>query len=529
MGYMFYGCKQLSSLNLKNFNAIKVIYMDFMFYDCSELTSLTLSNFNTSKVVNMDFMFCGCSGLSSLILSNFDTSKVTNMEGMFYGCTGLFSLNLYNFDTSKVTNMRNMFCSCYQLYSLNLNNFDTSNVVNMDSMFYGCSQLSSLNLKSFDTSKVTDMSYMFDDCSQLSSLNLKSFDTSEVTDMRNMFAYCSKLSSLNLSNFNISKVEYMDDIFYGCSQLVYLNIKNFIDHNSFYPYHIFEEVPDNIVVCLGENSNKILTLLNEKKNYKIDCSGDEIMSPKEEIEYYDNLMENIEDNITSKDFNTSNLDKGNDEIYETENAKITITTSDNQKNNLNGNTTNIDLGQCEVELKKFYNLTGNETVYMKKIDITQEGMRIPKIEYVVYSKLNGDSLIKLNISICNKNNVFLYVPVIIIGNLDQLNKNSDYYNDICYTAKSESGTDITPKDRQREYINKTVCQDDCDFDYYNDTSQKAICSCKAKGSSSSFIDMNIDGDELIKNFKIVYNYANFNLLICVKKLFSKEGIIKKAI
>ena len=48
------------------------------------------------------------------------------------------------------------------------------------------------------------------------------------------------------------------------------------------------------------------------------------------------------------------------------------------------------------------------------------------------------------------------------------------------------------------------------------------------GSSSSFIDMNIDGDELIKNFKIVYNYANFNLLICVKKLFSKEGIIKNA-
>ena len=40
--------------------------------------------------------------------------------------------------------------------------------------------------------------------------------------------------------------------------------------------------------------------------------------------------------------------------------------------------------------------------------------------------------------------------------------------------------------------------------------------------------MNIDGEELIKNFKIVYNYANFNLLICFKKLFSKEGIIKNA-
>ena len=69
-------------------------------------------------------------------------------------------------------------------------------------------------------------------------------------------------------------------------------------------------------------------------------------------------------------------------------------------------------------IKKFYNLTDNEIIYMKKMEIIQEGMQIPKIEFDVYSKLYGENLIKLNISICNKNNIYLYMPVKNIGNLE---------------------------------------------------------------------------------------------------------------
>ena len=177
-------------------------------------------------------------------------------------------------------------------------------------------------------------------------------------------------------------------------------------------------------------------------------------------------------------------------------------------------------------MQKYYNFKENEILYIKKIDIIQEGMRIPKIEYDVFCKLFGDNLTKLNVSICTNNYIYLYIPVKDIGNLDQLNKSSDYYNDICSSATSESGADIIIKDRQKEYINKTVCQDDCDFNNYNDKSQKAKCSCKAKKSSFSFIDMNINKTKLLDNFKNVYNIANLNILVCVKKLFTKIGMIK---
>ena len=47
--------------------------------------------------------------------------------------------------------------------------------------------------------------------------------------------------------------------------------------------------------------------------------------------------------------------------------------------------------------------------------------------------------------------IFLSVPIIISENIDKFNINSGYYNDICYTATSDSGTDITLTDRKEEY------------------------------------------------------------------------------
>ena len=86
------------------------------------------------------------------------------------------------------------------------------------------------------------------------------------------------------------------------------------------------------------------------------------------------------------------------------------------------------------------------------MDITQEGMKIPKIEYNVYSKSNGTNLIKLNLSICENTKISISVPVIITEDINKLNTSSDYYKDICYVAKSDSGTDIILKDRKTEFI-----------------------------------------------------------------------------
>ena len=73
---------------------------------------------------------------------------------------------------------------------------------------------------------------------------------------------------------------------------------------------------------------------------------------------------------------------------------------------------------------------------MKKIDVVQEGLQIPKVEFDIYCKLNGSNLIKLNLSICEDSKISLSVPVKISGDIDKLNSSGEYYNDICSKTTS---------------------------------------------------------------------------------------------
>lgn len=88
-------------------------------YRCSRSTSkVVFKDFDTSAVTNMGVMFYGCRNITTLDLSNFDTSAVTDMSYMFSSCSNLTTLDLSNFNTSAVTNMGDMFSSCSNLTTL---------------------------------------------------------------------------------------------------------------------------------------------------------------------------------------------------------------------------------------------------------------------------------------------------------------------------------------------------------------------------------------------------------------------------
>ena len=243
--------------------------------------------------------------------------------------------------------------------------------------------------------------------------------------------------------------------------------------------------------------------------------------------YMDMILKYLEKCLTSPEYNISNSINKNEDILIIDKLIITLTTSENQKNNINKNMTTIDLGDCEKKLREYYQIPPNEKLFIKKYDVIQEGMKISKIEYDLYSRINGSKLEKLNKTLC-KHDVSFYIPIIINEDIDKLNSSSGYYNDICYSTTSESGTDIILKDRKEDFIknNKTVCQDDCIFSEYNNYSiSKAKCSCKIKETPSSFKDMKINLTKLYKDFVDIKNIANFNILKCYKLLFTKHGII----
>ena len=229
--YMFYGCSNLTNLDLSKFDTSNVTDTGWMFCGCSNLTSLDLSKFDTSNVTSMWAMFANCSNLTSLDLSKFDTSNVTDMLNMFSGCSNLTNLDVSKFDTFNVTDMRGMFSECSSLTSLDVSKFDTSNVTDMSDMFSGCSSLTNLDISKFDTSNVTDMSDMFSECSSLTNLDVSKFDTSNVTNMLTMFYGCSNLTSLDISKFDTSNVTSMWGMFYECSNLTSLDLSKFDTSN----------------------------------------------------------------------------------------------------------------------------------------------------------------------------------------------------------------------------------------------------------------------------------------------------------
>ena len=231
-------------------------------------------------------------------------------------------------------------------------------------------------------------------------------------------------------------------------------------------YHYFDN-ENNFHCTLNLSCPKEYPILNENKmeciKYNIQDIIKDILnngmnetekSKEDEIKFYDNILNMVEKEFISDNYNTSKIDNGEDEIIKTEKMIITLTTTENQKNNINNKITKIYLDDCEILLRNYYNISDNETLYIKKIDAHQEGTNALKIEYDVYAKLFRNNLIKLNLTICEKSKISVYIPIIINEPLDEYNSSSGYYNDICYTITSEDGTDILLKDRQNDFIDK---------------------------------------------------------------------------
>ena len=216
-------------------------------------------------------------------------------------------------------------------------------------------------------------------------------------------------------------------------------------------------------------------------------------------------------------------------VIQEKDITITITNNNNQKNQINSksNTTNIDFEKCEIKLKKHYNISENESLYILKMDVNQEGYKIPKIQYEVYYPLNHDSKLSLlDLNICKDIDIDIYLPLTLNGNLEQYNPNSDFYNDICNTFTSENGTDLTLSLRKENYINNNlaVCEDNCNILEYNEIIEKVKCSCKTKTNFVNKIsENNLNKENLYKRFIDFKNIFNIKILKCAKLIFTVKA------
>ena len=508
MNSMFYFCRSLMHLNLSSFDVSQVTNMNYMFYNCYNLKYLDISHFSPKNLFDMKYMFCK---LPSLIYLNIDSLEIndnTNKDFAFDNfpqdlkiCSSQIKMKNYltsinkNVDCSDICFIKNIKIDinsneCIHSCSENGYNHECNNIC-----YNECPENTHYKIKNLNN-KDNIFSEYEDGVAICLEPNTEGYFLDEYEFYEECFQNCKFCYGKgNESNNNCKKCKYN---FFFLDDIDDIKFKNNCYEKCQYYYYINESM--EYTCTLNENCPEYFNKLIPEKSKCIDnCKNDNIYKyeynntcyekcPGDTIASFENEYLCLEDNIINdyknisineyvlqnmKEYLLNDYNKtksGNDIEIETKNLLITITNAFNQKNNIYKNKTTIDLGDCEKELIKYYNISENESLYILKMDFKEEGMKIPKIEYEVYYPLNDIHLFILNLTICKNIRIDISIPIDINDNdIDKYNPDSDYYNDICSKTTSDSGTDISLTDRKIKFIddNMTLCEEDCKLIHYH--------------------------------------------------------------
>jgi len=103
----------------------------YMFYGCNNITYIDLSLFKTKDVTNMECMFGFCTNLKYIDLSFLDTKNVENMNKMFFYCSNLEKIKL-NYLGNDTTDVNSIFYQCNSFKTLDLSNLKVDDEFDVD-------------------------------------------------------------------------------------------------------------------------------------------------------------------------------------------------------------------------------------------------------------------------------------------------------------------------------------------------------------------------------------------------------------
>ena len=249
---------------------------------------------------------------------------------------------------------------------------------------------------------------------------------------------------------------------------------------------------------------------SNKNNEKISDFINDILDDIEKGKFNDIFEEIIEKN-------ESNTKSEN-------NATYIISTVSSQPNNYS----QINLYDCESKLKDIYSLDKNEQLILLKVEYDIEQFKIPITEYQLFTK-NGT---KLDLNYCNKNKLFVSIPVEINEEEEFMhNPNDNFYHDKCYTYTLDNNIDLTLYDKKYNYNENfyALCEKICNYENYIYINKTVNCICKTKSDFPKVTTEKIKIKEFLHqfvNFKKIF--TNLYVLSCPKELFCSKGLKKNS-
>ena len=333
-----------------------------------------------------------------------------------------------------------------------------------------------------------DYNYLNSNQSDITKISSSIFINSDIKD--------NFISDSNEITTNTYKVQnsYLKDILTDIkinSDFINKSISDIIDN---YTFSEIESTITEKVVVIG-NIEIIKRELNENK--------------EELIEIIPNIIDSIE---IGKNYEIT----GEDFIMTIKPTNISI-----------DNSTYVDFISCENILREYYNISNDRilTFLQLEIDNKNDKSLVNQVGYQVYD----DNKTLLDLSLCNDTNIQIFYMIKPNSSLDMplvssfkdldidlLNINDSFFNDICQPY-SNSNNDIILKDRIEDYYqNYSLCDYGC---VYNETRidlNVIVCDCKVNDTLTTNITTDID----TWNYKNIYKSSSFSIINCYNLVFS---------
>lgn len=173
----------LESLDVTGWDISSCKYLDSMFGGQGKLTSLAVDTWTGANAIeNMGWMFWGCESLKSVDLSNFDTKNVVSFHHLFAHDVCLTEIKgIENWDIGNAVTLNAMFHATH-IKTLDISKWNTSKVEDMSQFLQFCNQLTHIiGLEKIDTSQLKACGEMLSDCRSLKEVNLSNFNTTGVS------------------------------------------------------------------------------------------------------------------------------------------------------------------------------------------------------------------------------------------------------------------------------------------------------------------------------------------------------------
>ena len=296
----------------------------------------------------------------------------------------------------------------------------------------------------------------------------------------------------------------MEDSDYSIRYEFYSFLKKLYDEFG-YEYEELDIITDIkttiLTYMVTEKINKLTTLVNTQYIDKFNISNFlskeydiNTLTNEEKEEFVEDIINKIKDGSLDTIL-SSVVDSGENVVIKNEEETYAISTTESQ--NFNESRSLVDLGDCEKELRKVYNLSDDEKIIMFKIEKYIPGFKIPNIAYELFSQKGN---INFDMDYCKDIKTNTYIAVDIDENeLNKYNPDDKYYNDRCQSYTSENSIDISLYDRQNEFNsnNMSLCESNCEYKGYDTLNKIAECECNIKNVKELFSGQS----QLLNEFK----------------------------